>query len=341
MTQQATTRLQQLIFAAVTFLILAGLPAMALEVAGPTGLRATVYTADEISRDLLEWDDNRLWLRHPEAGDLELATGSPDDRPLVPMSPEVVEAALAAIQGFDADLQVHVFILPAFPAVVTSSFATRNVIYLAPAFGEQSPEIVSYVVAHELGHVLCWASMDGRPARWQEYLDLRGLAPQDDPGSLPHADRNREIVAEDFRALFGGPLATASGTIENGSLVHPDQVSGLRTLLRSFVETATTVIDRVATSSVYPNPCREEARVELMLADAGAKSLPSSVRLEIYDVRGRLVQRLDGGAVVNGRATISWDGRGRDGRRQAGGIYLYRVSAGQEVGSGRLLLLDR
>ena len=40
-------------------------------------------------------------------------------------------------------------------------------------------------------------------------------------------NRPHEIFAEDFRALFGGPTANYSGTIENPGLVHPGAVPGL------------------------------------------------------------------------------------------------------------------
>ncbi len=315
--------------------------ALARDVASATGLRATIHLPEDIASEYLVRDGDRLWLRHPAVGDLELAAEAPDRRDLVTPSADAVAAALSGVQGFRADIHVDVFILPAFPREVPSSFALRDAIFLAPAFGEQAAEVLAYTVVHELGHVLTWAAIDGRPARWQAYRDQRGLAVQDDPASLPHADRHREILAEDFRALFGGPLATASGTIENADLPHPDQVDGLRDLLVGFLAAAAGAADRQRPSSVYPNPCRDQARVELVLSDGAAKAGPARPLLEIYDVRGRLVRRLTDGAVANGRATVTWDGRGRDGRRLPGGIYLYRVTAAGDQGSGRLLLLDR
>jgi hypothetical protein len=82
-----------------------------------------------------------------------------------------------------------------------------------------------------LGHVLTWACFDRRPEQWRRYLELRGLAGGDHGPDAPHAQRAREILAEDIRYLFGGELATASGAIENPSLVTPDQVDGLQAFL--------------------------------------------------------------------------------------------------------------
>jgi len=315
--------------------------AVALDVTSSTGLRATIYTPEDIERNYLVLDGGRPYLRHPAIGELELTREAPGGRDLTMPSADVVAGALTAMRGFRTDLHVQVFILPAFPRLVASSFARQDAIFLAPAFGEQADEVLSYVVVHEVGHVMCWAALDGRPERWADYLELRGLSPQDDPASVPHADRNREIIAEDFRALFGGPLATASGTIENASLPHPATVPGLRDFLRDHLEGIETVSGALNASAVYPNPCREQARIEMTLNDTLAKGTPEAPRLEIFDLRGRLVRRINGGSVANGRVSVVWDGRDGAGRRAPGGLYLYRVASGREQASGRLLLLDR
>jgi hypothetical protein len=322
-------------------LTLAAGQALAREVQAVTGLRATIHTADEIRDRWLEGAGERRTLVHPAIGRLELAPASPADTALVPVDADRVAAALSAVQGFEADLHVHVFLLPAMPEIVASSFARRDAIFMAPKFGRPADAPLAYEVIHELGHVLCWAAVDGRPDRWREYRDLRGLDPQPDPGRLPHAERNREIIAEDFRALFGGAVAANGGRIENPRLPRPATVHGLRGLLAEFLASASTTTDHLRPSLVYPNPCRESARVELSLSSAAGKGLASRAVLEIYDLRGRLVRRVTGERSANGRATAIWDGAGADGRRVASGLYLYRIRAGAETGTGRLLLVDR
>jgi len=326
---------------ALVIALIATLPAMALEVTNASGLRATIHTADEINQNWLVQDDGRMILSHPECGDVELDPAAAGERELVLPSVDVVAAALAAVQSFHGELHVHVFMLPAFPAQVMSSFARRNAIYMAPAFGVQAEETLAYITTHELGHVMCWAVLDGRPARWDAYRSLRGLTVQDDPSLVAHADRNREIVAEDLRYLFGGPVATSSGSIENSRLPLPDAVPGLRNLFAGYLAGDDAASDRLRPSSVYPNPCREQARVELSLSSASRKNAGGEPVLEVFDLRGRLVRRISGGSLDNGRATVTWNGQGRDGRRQAAGMYLYRITARGEVGTGRMLLLDR
>jgi flagellar hook assembly protein FlgD len=74
-----------------------------------------------------------------------------------------------------------------------------------------------------------------------------------------------------------------------------------------------------------PNPFA--GRTDLHFAVASA----SPVRLAIYDVSGRLVRRLVDQEMPAGEHMRSWDGRGADGSRAAGGVYFVRL----EVGSFR------
>ncbi len=306
-----------------------------------TGLTVNVHTADEIAANWIVEDGGRTLLRHPVAGEVELDTDLYPWSDLVPVDEDVILDAVAGMEGFRTDLAIEIFLLPGFPAEALSSFARRESVFMAPGFGVQAPETVAYVAVHEIGHVFCWATMDGREDRWADYRRLRGLTVQDDPASLMHADRNREIIAEDFRFLFGGALATSSGSIENASLPLPGAVDGLRELLAGYLASPAGGLAALQPSRVYPNPCRAHAVVELALADDADKTLSGATVLEVFDVRGRLVRRLDSERVAGGRATVTWDGNGADGRRAPAGIYLYRIARGASTGQGRILLLDR
>ncbi len=50
--------------------------------------------------------------------------------------------------------------------------------------------------------------------------------------------------------------------------------------------------------------------------------------LTVHDVAGRVVRRLDGGALPAGRHPIAWDARDDGGRRVPAGVYLVRLAAG-------------
>ncbi len=83
---------------------------------------------------------------------------------------------------------------------------------------------------------------------------------------------------------------------------------------------------------VAPNPFRQELAVRFHLERA------TTVQLGVYDVRGRLVQRLVDGSLSPGPHTVTWEGRG-SGRALPGGVYFVRLAAGAESGVCKVVLL--
>jgi hypothetical protein len=73
--------------------------------------------------------------------------------------------------------------------------------------------------------------------------------------------------------------------------------------------------------AVYPNPVKGQAEIEYSL------KTPSSVRLDIYDVTGRLVREVVSGAQPAGVLRATWDGRGDNGRQVSSGIYFLRLTS--------------
>jgi hypothetical protein len=72
-----------------------------------------------------------------------------------------------------------------------------------------------------------------------------------------------------------------------------------------------------------------------------AYDVPRQVRgqLAIYDVAGRLVRVLAGGELEVGRFDTRWDGRDRQGRPVASGIYFGQLMAGGERRTVKLTLM--
>lgn len=83
----------------------------------------------------------------------------------------------------------------------------------------------------------------------------------------------------------------------------------------------------LATQS-FPNPFNPRTTISF--------DLPANafVTLEIYDTRGRTVATLIRREMEAGEHRVPWSADGL-----AGGIYLYRVTAGETAGTGKLLLL--
>ena len=82
-----------------------------------------------------------------------------------------------------------------------------------------------------------------------------------------------------------------------------------------------------------PNPSVGPAAIQYSMAVAGP------ARLEVFDVRGRLVKQLVDGAVAAGPHESAWDGTDRDGVRVRPGVYFYRLTAAAGSRVERLVLL--
>ena len=88
----------------------------------------------------------------------------------------------------------------------------------------------------------------------------------------------------------------------------------------------------------YPNPFNPETWIPFRLAD------DAEVKVQIYDVSGRVVQTLDLGHVAAGfyvdrSSAAYWDGRNFSGERVASGLYLYRLTAGDFSAMRRMVIL--
>jgi len=82
-----------------------------------------------------------------------------------------------------------------------------------------------------------------------------------------------------------------------------------------------------------PNPFNPQTTISFVLPSA------APVRLEIFDVEGRLVSTLVDGTMPPGRHQLRWDGLDRRGAPVATGTYFYRLTAGKRSQSRKMLLL--
>ena len=67
-------------------------------------------------------------------------------------------------------------------------------------------------------------------------------------------------------------------------------------------------------------------------------SAPVAVELHVYDLAGRLVDTLQAGPQAAGAHEVTWQGRDEGGRGVAAGVYVYRLRAGDEVLTRRMVL---
>jgi hypothetical protein len=336
----------EFVITAISVMIVIGLfsPVIAGTHALTNGLRVNIYTAE----DLQSWvtlEDGSLLLDHPGCGSLELLSGTDDPRfprtdvgQFVPISESHVAVALSGLEIINPQVTVDVYLLPSPPVMTLGSFSRRNAIFLSPGFSDVPLETVAWVTLHELGHVLTWAYFDQRPERWETYMEMRGLDMDENSSASPHANRAREILAEDIRFLFGGDLANSSGGIENGSIQTPDQVNGLEEMLVEYL-VGNPMAPVVAVCSAFPNPCNPQTTIELQISDSVSPSDPSSAVLEIFDIRGKRVKVTHGGNFQNSRIAINWTGIDDSGRSCSSGKYFYRLTWSGVVGSGSIALV--
>jgi hypothetical protein len=87
----------------------------------------------------------------------------------------------------------------------------------------------------------------------------------------------------------------------------------------------------------YPNPFNPETLIRFSIpADVTAGT---SVQLRIYNMLGELVRTLVDQPILPGRYSARWNGRNDRGVPVAGGVYIYRIVAGDYKATKRMLLL--
>jgi hypothetical protein len=97
-------------------------------------------------------------------------------------------------------------------------------------------------------------------------------------------------------------------------------------------------IRRFALLQNYPNPFNPETWIPFALGR------DSDVTINIYDVSGRLIRRLELGVMKAGYYTSKdeaayWDGRDEYGDRVSSGLYLYTIKAGDFTETRRMVLI--
>jgi hypothetical protein len=89
---------------------------------------------------------------------------------------------------------------------------------------------------------------------------------------------------------------------------------------------------RYALAQNFPNPFAGESTIRYSLPERGY------VRLNVYNLAGRLVDTLVDGFIEAGEHEVVWIGRDADGAPLPGGVYLYSLQAGDFVTVRRLVI---
>jgi hypothetical protein len=82
-----------------------------------------------------------------------------------------------------------------------------------------------------------------------------------------------------------------------------------------------------------PNPMNPSTTLRFTLAEAGP------ARLTVHDLTGALVAEVTAGRHPAGENAVTWDGRDRNGRPVASGVYLYRLETPDAVEARKLVVV--
>ena len=309
------------------------------------GIRGRVFTPEYLAaRTVADDDRGTLTLE----GGLYLTLITDINDPLVtnkgdgrfhPFDTDLVIECLDRIAYPGLDVDVDVFILP-YPRVdMISSSASGRMIFLSPQVLEVTEEGCAYIVAHELGHVFQYRHLpDPYDGRWDDFRRIRGIEDEIKFSSTArHAYRPREIFAEDFRVLFGGPAAFFGGRVENTELASPVAVAGLEEFFLGL-PAAQAILPVIVSFDNYPNPFNPQTELRVRLGDDFlARGEPVTVR--VYDVTGALVRDLFAGRPSGPELRVTWDGRDEKGRQVASSTYFGAVEAGSARMTTKLLMI--
>jgi len=105
----------------------------------------------------------------------------------------------------------------------------------------------------------------------------------------------------------------------------------------AFVSPVTGIGDRAPSLTAltvqnYPNPFSGATEIRIGLPAA------SPVTIAVYDVAGRRVASSDLGVMSAGHQALTFDGRDASGRALPSGVYFYRVTAGAETATRKIVI---
>ena len=95
---------------------------------------------------------------------------------------------------------------------------------------------------------------------------------------------------------------------------------------------STTLPTKFQLEQNYPNPFSSSTVVPYELKEQ------SDIQITVYDVLGRVVRRITAGAQSIGTHSVLWDGRSSAGQKVASGTYFYRLQAGGESQTKKMVL---
>jgi hypothetical protein len=163
--------------------------------------------------------------------------------------------------------------------------------------------------------------------------ELAGLdVERADAATGPYVRRTRaQLVPEPWMSYIDTPVETGKSYWYRLALTSSDGSTGLVGPVQ--VEVPGTDHDDATYLTAFAPAGGGDVEVRYRIGDPSA-----SVSLQVFDVRGRLIRTLDAGIRGPGEHVRFWDRHDAAGLRQAWGVYLVRLSAGQVTAVQKFVL---
>ncbi len=109
-------------------------------------------------------------------------------------------------------------------------------------------------------------------------------------------------------------------------------------LLSTESERQLTIADGFTVLPAYPNPFNPSTTIRYGIPQIGA-GRDLSVQVNIYDITGKLVTTLFNGEQSPGWHFVTWNGTDQDRNQVPAGVYLSKVTLGNNIKTNKLMLL--
>jgi M6 family metalloprotease-like protein len=151
----------------------------------------------------------------------------------------------------------------------------------------------------------------------------------------PESDSRWTVIAEDLQPVDGQRYTYVDSDVEPGTtyFYRLDVLSGTDGIRELHKGSAAVPAGELSLSQNFPNPFNPTTSIAFYLPQR------TKLRLEVYDVAGRLVARLAGGVYEAGAHRVDWNGTNADGTPVSSGVYVYRLTAGKRAISKKMILL--
>lgn len=134
-------------------------------------------------------------------------------------------------------------------------------------------------------------------------------------------------------SLEGVQLKYEAGSSLASGRVFVDEIIGAEKAVVSVNEPRNDAPTGFALGSNYPNPFNPTTRIPFIVGTAG------KIHLAVYDLLGREIAVIADGIFQTGEYIAEWDGTTSEGMPATSGTYIYRLSAGSRVLSGKMVLM--